>query len=88
MRDADLRDAVAELTGPQKNCLVALARIGGDHPQSRDFLDAAGIRAASSAQRAVRRLADLEIVSGPEGNYRFFDPFFREWLRRGFGKEP
>ena len=48
----------------------------------------AGIRSASSAQRALQRLAELEIVGGPDAKHRFCDPFFGEWLRRDFGKVP
>ena len=79
---------VRPLTAQQKQCLLALAKAGGEHPQSREFLDVAGIRSASSAQRALKRLVDLEIVYGPDLNYRFFDPYLREWLRRDFGKMP
>lgn len=79
---------VRPLTAQQKQCLLALAKAGGEHPQSREFLDVAGIRSASSAQRALKRLVDLEIVYGPDLKHRFFDPYLREWLRRDFGKMP
>jgi hypothetical protein len=79
---------IRDLTATQKRCLLALARVGGAAPQSRAFLDEAGLRSASSAQRALQRLEDLEIVSGSDRDRRFFDPFFREWLRRDFGRAP
>jgi hypothetical protein len=74
---------VRPLTASQKRCLSALAKLGGAHPTARPFLEAAGFSQPSSAQRALQRL-----VYGPELNYKFFDPFFREWVRREFGRMP
>ncbi len=73
---------VRPLTGTQIRCLKALARVGGKRSQSKDFLEAAGIKLPASAKRALTRLVDLEIVYGPEVGYKYFDPFFREWVLR------
>lgn len=70
------------LTGQQQQCLRALARIGGEHPQSQVFLAESGIALPSSVKRALTRLMDLELVYGPDLNYKFFDPFFRQWVAR------
>jgi hypothetical protein len=45
-------------------------------------LAASGIRLPASVKRALNRLVDLEIIYGPESNYKFFDPFFKQWVRR------
>lgn len=75
---------VRPLTNQQYACLRALAEVGGKQPQSQAFLQASGIRVPSSVKRALQRLMDLEIIYGPEVDYKFFDPFFRQWLRHGF----
>jgi hypothetical protein len=33
-------------------------------------------------KRALARLVYLEIISGPEADYKFFDPFFNQWALR------
>jgi hypothetical protein len=71
---------VRNLTGNQINCLRALARIGGARPQSKEFLREAGISLPASAKRAITRLANLEIIYGPDLQHKFFDPFFKQWV--------
>ncbi len=75
---------VRPLTNQQLACLRTLAEVGGKHPQSKAFLEASGIRVPASVKRALQRLMDLEIIYGPDLEYKFFDPFFRQWLRHGF----
>jgi len=29
----------------------------------------------------LNRLVDLEIIYDPENDYKFFAPFFRQWIR-------
>lgn len=72
------------LTGQQQNCLRALARVGGKHPQSKDFLAEAGIPLPSSVKRALTRLVELELVYDSDLDYKFYDPFFRQWIAREF----
>ena len=71
---------VRRLTSNQVKCLRALARIGGHRPQSREFLAEAGVALPASAKRALTRLVDLEIIYGPDVDYKFFDPFFKQWV--------
>ncbi len=73
---------VRGLTSHQIRCLRALARIGGRHPQSQEFLKEAGITLPASARRALTRLVNLQIVYGPDLGYKFFDPFFKQWVLR------
>ena len=75
---------VRPLTNQQLRCLRTLAKIGGEHPQSKEFLAASGIKVPASVKRALDRLVALEIVYDRDLNYKFFDPFFREWLRHDF----
>lgn len=69
------------LTAQQMRCLRTLAKIGGKHPQSKDFLKASGIRLPASVKRSLQRLQAIRIVYGPELEYKFFDSFLKLWLR-------
>jgi hypothetical protein len=71
---------VKPLTHNQVKCVKALARVGGERPQSKEFLASAGIALPASAQRSLTRLVSLGIVYGPGRQYKFFDPFFRQWV--------
>jgi hypothetical protein len=71
---------VKPLTLNQMRCLRALARVGGEQPQSKQFLAAAGIALPASAKRSLTRLADIGIVYGADRHYKFFDPFFLQWV--------
>jgi hypothetical protein len=71
---------VRPLTDIQMRCLRGLAKLGGDQPQSKRFLEESGIQLPASVKRALDRLVNLEVVYGREQNYRFFDPFFRQWI--------
>ncbi len=73
---------VKPLTNNQLKVLRALASIGGTQPQSKAFLVASGIPLPASVKRALNRLVTSEIVYGPERDYKFFDPFFRQWILR------
>ena len=76
---------VRPLTDIQMRCLRGLARLGGDKPQSKRFLEESGIGLAATARRALNRLIALELVYGRDTNYKFFDPFFRHWILARFG---
>jgi hypothetical protein len=66
-------------------CLRGLAKLGGDRPQSKKFLEESGIQLPASVGRALHRLVSLELVYDRETNYKFFDPFFRQWVLHRFG---
>jgi uncharacterized protein len=76
---------VRPLTDIQMRCLRGLARLGGDEPQSKRFLEETGIRLAATVKRALNRLVALELVYDRDTNYKFFDPFFRQWILARFG---
>jgi hypothetical protein len=71
---------VKNLTNNQVKCLRALARMGGDRPQSKEFLKEAGISQPASVKRALDRLVDLQIVCPSSLGHKFFDPFFKQWV--------
>ncbi len=71
---------IKSLTDNQVKCLRALARVGGEHPQSKEFLAASGINLPASVKRSLTRLVNLGVLYGPDREYKFFDPFFRQWL--------
>ena len=68
------------VTGLQQRVLKALARVGGEHPQSKDFLMESKVATPASVKGAFNRLVNLEYVYGPETDFKFFDPWFRQWL--------
>ena len=71
---------IKSLTDNQLKCLRALARIGGEQPQSKRFLAESGIKLPASVKRSLTRLENLGVVYGSDRAHRFFDPFFRQWL--------
>lgn len=73
---------IKPLTGIQVHCLKALARVGGEHPQSKAFLQEAGVDLPATVRRAVTRLVDLEIIAGADQDHRFLDPFLKQWVLR------
>lgn len=67
------------ITEFQKNCLLAIARIGGEHVSSSAFLEETGSSSAATI-KAIGRLTDLKILFRFNNVYYFSDPFFRHWL--------
>jgi hypothetical protein len=71
---------VKPLTDNQLKCLKALVRVGGKQPQSKQFLSESGIKLPASVKRSLTRLVNLGVLYGPEREYKFFDPFFKQWM--------
>ena len=70
------------LTPLQMRVLAALAANGGREVFSVGFLSAANVLNAASAKRAIDRLVTDGLMFYNEEEYRFVNPFFKEWLRR------
>ena len=68
------------LTALQVKCLVGLARVGGEAPFSTRFLQEAGIATSASVTKTLNRLMKLKIIFKHEKDYRFTNPFFKNWL--------
>ena len=66
----------------QRQVLQAIARSGGQKVFSRDFLAANRLGSPSSVQTSVRQLMKEQLLARTEGEYRFADPYFREWVGR------
>ena len=70
----------------QRRVLRALASCGGRHVASSAFFEAAGIYNASSVKKALSRLETIGHVYRFHDEFKFSNPFFREWIRRRFGE--
>ena len=72
--------ALSRLTPIQASVLRGLA--DPRHPKlfSGEFMSSNGVRNVGSVTRAVNRLKDEEFVYEFEGEWKFTNPFFREWL--------
>jgi len=68
------------LTALQVKCLIGLARMGGDAPYSKQFLQSTGITTPASTTKALTRLIKLKIIFKHQKSYRFTNPFFKNWL--------
>jgi DNA-binding MarR family transcriptional regulator len=62
--------------------LKALAEKGGTEIYATGFLAAASTRNAASVKRAIDKLVREGLVFAREKEYRFVNPFFREWVKR------
>jgi uncharacterized protein len=63
----------------QKQVLRALAREPG-HPFTVDYRARHDLPAATNVQKALRALAQREVVRGEGGAYRIVEPFLAEWV--------
>lgn len=68
----------------QKRVLRALAREPG-HPFSAEYRRQHDLPAATNVQKALRALAQREVVEGEAGAYRISEPFLAEWLNAHAG---
>jgi hypothetical protein len=64
----------------QRQVLQAIARSGGQKVFAREFLAAHRLGSHSSVQTSLRVLLKDQILFKANGEYRFADPFFREWI--------
>ena len=64
----------------QRQVLQAIARSGGQKVFAREFLAAHRLGSHSSVQTSLRLLLKEQVLVKANGEYRFADPFFREWI--------
>ena len=50
---------------------------------NREFLNEVGISSSGSVRRALNSLVAARLIQPSRAGYRFGNPFFREWLKRG-----
>ena len=65
--------------------LVALMQEDNPEIYSRRFLEKHGLGAASSLQKATRKLMRMELIQQADGSYEIVDLFFKKWIRRKWG---
>ena len=70
------------LTPLQTRVLKSLATLGGKEVFSSEFLASSAIFNASSVKGAIRRIEKEGIIYGFNGEFKFVNPFFGEWVRR------
>ena len=70
------------LTRYQMKALLGVARLGGKHVSSVDFIERAGLSSAPTAKRALGALVERGILYRHEKEFKIFNPFLREWLVR------
>src|SRR5512137_485837 len=64
----------------QRQVLQAIARSGGRNVYAGEFLTAHRLGSHSSVQTSLRQLLKEQVLTKTDGEYRFADPFFREWV--------
>ena len=76
--------AVSDLTPNQLSVLRGLANMGAARVFSSDFMGDVRISSPGSMRRALNSLISARLIFKNYGEYRFFNPFFREWLKTAF----
>lgn len=74
--------AISVLTTTQCRVLTGLARFGRVRVYGAQFLKGVGIPNAGAVRKALKRLEDNDLVYAIDGEYRFTDSFFKEWVLR------
>ena len=64
----------------QRQVLQAVARSGGRNVFAGAFLTTHRLGSHSSVQTSLRQLLKEQVLAKVSGEYRFADPFFREWV--------
>ncbi len=66
----------------QLSVLRSIARLGGRHPYSEDFMKNVGTRQPATVRVALDGLVKKRIVMKQGGEFRIYSPFFAAWLLR------
>lgn len=76
---------LVQASAQQMKCLAALARLGGSSPYSSEFMKETGITLPGSVQAALKNLQKKKILFQKNGEIRFSNPYFKQWLlRKGY----
>jgi len=74
---------MAQLSRMQLRMLQEIARQGGKQVMGQAFMEAANLHNAASIRKSILRLVELDILYlSDDGEYRFSNPFLREWMLR------
>ena len=71
---------ISRLTAVQLSVLKGIAETEHARVFSGEFMSAYGIKNVGSVTKAIRRLVEDELIFEYEGEYRFENPFFKDWL--------
>ena len=74
--------SISRLTPTQIAVLKGIAAVDDAKIYSSRFLESIRIPSTGTVKKAVKRLAEDELVYEWQRSWRFVDPFFREWVRR------
>ena len=75
-------DNVRQLTPLQVSVLRALAETSGLRTFSEEFMKRVGTNSTGALRTALKRLVAKRILYVYGKEYRFVNPFFKEWIRR------
>jgi hypothetical protein len=73
--------AIADMTPNQLTVLKGLAETDASHVFSSEFMNHVHITSSGAVKRALNSLEASRLIYRHFGEYKFFNPFFREWLR-------
>lgn len=74
---------MGRLTPIQRKVAMALATHGGSGVYSAAFIGAANVSGIGTMRRSLAKLTAENIIYRYNDEYRFFNPFFAQWLRDG-----
>ncbi|MBP5543976.1 MAG: ATP-binding protein [Kiritimatiellae bacterium] len=73
---------MGRLTPIQRKVAVALATHGGQGVYSAKFLKMADVSGIGTMRRSLAKLTAENLIYRFDNEYRFFNPFFAQWLRQ------
>ena len=76
--------SIADLTPNQLSVLKGLAEMSPVRTFSSEFMDHVRISSPGAVKRAINSLVAARLIYLHHAEYKFSNPFFREWLRRDF----
>ena len=76
--------SIADLTPNQLSVLKGLAEMSPVRTFSSEFMDHVRISSPGAVKRAINSLVAARLIYLRHAEYKFSNPFFREWLRRDF----
>ena len=74
-------NAIADLTPNQLTVLRTLAQMSPVRVFTSEFMDHARISSPGAVKRALNSLVASRLVYQNRTEYKFSNPFFREWLK-------
>lgn len=74
---------IRRLTALQMRVLKGIAARGGKEVYSAEFFKAVSVFSPGSIKRALDKLESTGLIYEFEGEYKFVNPFFAEWVAKG-----